>query len=80
MNEVVKAILSLSEEYKVEIIKRNDGLYTIEIFRWFEGDIDYSYEYWSPITQGFSLMDTEESAMKIGIEQLKVHSGEIFDL
>ncbi|MFB7159108.1 hypothetical protein [Lysinibacillus sp. NPDC056232] len=79
MNEVVKAILSPSKEYKVEIIKRNDGLYTIEIFRWFECDIDYSYEYWSPITQGFSLMDTEESAMEIGVEQLKVYSGEIFD-
>jgi len=37
MNKVVKVILSPSKKYKVEIIKRNDGFYTIEIFRWFEG-------------------------------------------
>jgi hypothetical protein len=40
---------------------------------------EYGYEYWSPIKQGISLIDTGENAIKIGIEQLKDYSGEIID-
>ncbi|NPC94744.1 hypothetical protein HOO54_21575 [Bacillus sp. WMMC1349] len=74
--EVIKEILSPSKEYKVEIIKRHDGLYTTEVFAWLKWDDEYSYEYWSPITQGLSLIHTEKRAIKIGIEQLKEYSGE----
>ena len=76
MIEVVKEMLSPSKKYKVEIIKRNDGLYTTQVSKWLEWDDEYAYEYWSPIKQGVSLIDTEESAIKIGIEQLKECSGE----
>lgn len=79
MKETVKEILSPSKQYKVEIIKRHDGLYTTEVFAWFEWDDEYAYEYWSPINQGLSLIDTEERAIKIGIEQLKEYSGELID-
>ncbi|ATH93882.1 hypothetical protein ACH95_08150 [Bacillus glycinifermentans] len=60
-------------------MKRCDRLYTTEVFEWFERDDEYAYEYWSPIKQGLSLIDTEERAIKIGIEQLKEHSGELID-
>ncbi|EME73868.1 hypothetical protein OZL92_06025 [Bacillus sonorensis] len=79
MDKIVKRILSPSKEYKVEIIKRHDGLYTTEVSRWIEWDDDYAYEYWSPTKQGLSLIDTEERAIKIGIEQLKEYSGELID-
>ncbi|MCY7814800.1 hypothetical protein [Bacillus haynesii] len=72
-------ILSPSKQYKVEIMKRHDGLYTTEVFAWFEWDDDYVYKYWSPINQGLSLIDSEKRAIKIGIEQLKEHSGELID-
>lgn len=32
---------------------------------------DCGYEFWSSINQGFSLIDNEEHARKIAIEQLK---------
>ncbi len=37
---------------------------------------EYGYEFWSPIKQGLSLIQTEENAIKIGIEQLKELSSE----
>lgn len=80
VSDIVKLFFSPSKNYKVEIIKRTDGLYTTEVSRWFEWDEEYAYEYWSPIKQGLSLIDTEESAIIIGIEQLKELSGEIIDL
>ncbi len=76
MREVVKMMLSPSKKYKVEIIKRADGFYTVEGFKWFESEHAYPYEYWSPIKQGLSLIDSEERAIRIGLEQLKVQSGE----
>ncbi|MCY8151208.1 hypothetical protein MOC29_13240 [Bacillus paralicheniformis] len=79
MDKFVKRIISPSKQYKVEIMKRSDGFYTTEVFTWIEWDDDYVYEYWSPINQGLSLIDTEERAIKIGIEQLKEHSGELID-
>ncbi len=34
MGQVVRELYSPSKEYKVEIIKRKDGLYTTEVYRW----------------------------------------------
>lgn len=73
MGQVVRELYSPSKQYKVEIIKRKDGLYTTEVYRWME---DCGYEFWSSINQGFSLIDSEEHAEKIAIEQLKIYSGE----
>lgn len=73
MGQVVREYFSLNKLYKVEIIKRKDGLYTTEVYRWME---DCGYEFWSSINQGFSLIDSEEHAEKIAIEQLKVYSEE----
>ncbi|OFD79321.1 hypothetical protein BWGOE8_24790 [Bacillus mycoides] len=42
MKEIIKEIVSTSKRYKVQVIKRNDGFYTTEVFAWFE---DYGYEY-----------------------------------
>ncbi len=73
MRQVVKEYFSPSQQYKVQIIKRKDDLYTTEVYRWME---DCGYEFWSSINQGFSLIDNEEHARKIAIEQLKGCSGE----
>ncbi|HHK5564186.1 TPA: hypothetical protein ACQUHM_002975 [Bacillus thuringiensis] len=73
MGQVVRELYSPSKQYKVEIIKRKDGLYTTEVYRWIE---DCGYEFWSSINHGFSLIDSEEHARKIAIEQLKGCSGE----
>ncbi|PRT15216.1 hypothetical protein C6353_21615 [Bacillus toyonensis] len=73
MKEIIKGIVSTSKRYKVQVIKRNDGFYTTEVFAWFE---DYGYEYWAPIKQGLSLIDTEKHAISIAMEHLKVYSGE----
>ncbi|PEA15285.1 hypothetical protein COK06_28720 [Bacillus cereus] len=73
MKEIIKEIVSTSKRYKVQVIKRNDSFYTTEVFAWFE---DYGYEYWSPIKQGLSLIDTEKHAISIAMEHLKVYSGE----
>lgn len=73
MGQVVRELYSPNKRYKVEIIKRKDGLYTTEVYRWME---DCGYEFWSSINQGFSLIDSEDHARKIAIEQLKGCSGE----
>ncbi|MBJ7945112.1 hypothetical protein [Bacillus cereus group sp. N24] len=72
MGQVVRELYSPSKQYKVEIIKRKDGLYTTEVYRWME---DCGYEFWSSINQGFSLIDSEEQAEKLAIEQLRVYNG-----
>lgn len=46
MEQLIKEIMSQSSQYKVQIIKRKDCLYTIEVFMWQE---EYEYEYWRPI-------------------------------
>lgn len=46
MKQLLKEILSPSNQYKVQIIDRKDGLYTPEVYMWKE---EYGYEYWSPI-------------------------------
>jgi hypothetical protein len=42
MGQVVRELYSPSKQYKVEIIKRKDGLYTTEVYRWME---DCGYEF-----------------------------------
>ncbi|HDR4575405.1 TPA: hypothetical protein QCQ73_001700 [Bacillus cereus] len=73
MGQVVRELYSPSKQYKVEIIKRKDGLYTTEVYRWME---DCGYEFWSSMSRGVSLIDNEEHAQGIAIEQLKSYSGE----
>ncbi|WP_144501206.1 hypothetical protein [Bacillus nitratireducens] len=75
MEQVVREYFSSSKQYKVQIIKRKDGLYTTEVYRWME---DCGYEFWSSINQGFSLIDSEDHARKIAIEQLRVYYKEAY--
>ncbi|WP_242283399.1 hypothetical protein PY144_04205 [Bacillus cereus] len=71
MERVIQEFFSSSKNYKVQIIKRKDGLYTTEAYRWME---DCGYEFWSYISQGLTLIDSEEHAQKIAMEQLKEYS------
>lgn len=41
---------------------------------------DCGYEFWSPIKIGLSLIETEEVAVTLAIEQLRQYSGEIITL
>lgn len=75
MEKVVREYFSPSKQYKAQIIKRKDGLYTTEVYRWME---DCGYEFWSSMSQGLSLIDCEEQAEVVAVEQLKVYSGERF--
>ncbi|MFJ6265730.1 hypothetical protein [Lysinibacillus xylanilyticus] len=77
MEQVLKEMLSPSNQYKVQIIKRKDGLFTTEVYMWQE---DCGYEYWSPIKKGLSLIETEESAVTLAIDHLREYSGEIITL
>ncbi|MCU5065485.1 hypothetical protein [Bacillus pacificus] len=74
MEQVVREYFSPSKQYKAQIIKK-DGLYTTEVYRWME---DCGYEFWSSMSQGLSLIDCEEQAEEVAVEQLKVYSGERF--
>ncbi|KOS27138.1 hypothetical protein ADK18_15900 [Bacillus anthracis] len=75
MEQVIQEFFSPSKKYKVQIIKRKDGLYTTEAYRWME---DCGYEFWSYIKQGLTLIDNEEHARKIAMEQLKECSKDEF--
>ncbi|MGG0255045.1 hypothetical protein ABEY61_07620 [Bacillus toyonensis] len=75
MERVIQEFFSPSKNYKVQIIKRKDGLYTTEAYRWME---DCGYDFWSYISQGSTLIDSEEHAQKIGMEQLKECSRDEF--
>ena len=68
MERVIQEFFSSSKNYKVQIIKRKDGLYTAEAYRLME---DCGYECWSYISQGWTLIDRKEHAQKIAMEQLK---------
>lgn len=68
MERVIQEFFSSSKNYKVQIIKRKDGLYTTDAYRWME---DCGYEFWSYISQGLTLIDSKEHAQKIAMEQLK---------
>ncbi|WP_207729705.1 hypothetical protein [Clostridium cibarium] len=71
--EVVEEIISKKKEYKVEIIKRTDGLFSIEILRWFEDEWD---ERWIPIKNDISIVDTKKHAIEIALEKLRNITGE----
>ncbi|EEM13382.1 hypothetical protein P4U78_29875 [Bacillus pseudomycoides] len=73
MEQIVTEYFSPSKQYKVQIIKRKDGLYTTEVYRWM---VDCGYEFWSFMSQGLSLIDSEEHARKVAFEQLKECSRE----
>ncbi|GMR68188.1 hypothetical protein OCF10_07150 [Bacillus cereus] len=75
MEQVIQEFFSPSKNYKVQIIKRKDGLYTTEAYRWME---DCGSEFWSYISQGLTLIDSEEHARKIAMEQLKECSRDEF--
>ncbi len=44
MEQIVRELYSSSKLYKVQIIKRKDGLCTMEVYKWME---DCGYEIWS---------------------------------
>ncbi|MEM5633796.1 hypothetical protein AAHB55_12230 [Bacillus cereus] len=73
MEQIVKEYFSPSKQYKAQIIKRKDGLYTTEVYRWME---DCGYEFWSAMSRGVTLIDNEKHAHGIAIEQLRAYSGE----
>jgi hypothetical protein len=76
MERVIQEFFSPNKNYKVQIIERKDnGLYTTEAYRWME---DCGYEFWSYISQGLTLIDSEEHARKIAMEQLKECSRDEF--
>ncbi|MGE7909692.1 hypothetical protein [Lysinibacillus xylanilyticus] len=77
MEQVLKEMLSPSNQYKVQIIKRKDGLFTTEVYICQE---DCGYEYWSPIKKGLSLIEKEEGAVTLAIDHLREYSGEIITL
>jgi hypothetical protein len=70
---VVKELISQNKQYKAEIVKRPDGLFSFEIFRWYE---DEWGDGWSPITKGLSLIDTIEQAIETALEALCNLTGE----
>ncbi len=76
MEQVIKEMLSPSNQFKVQIIKRKEGLFTIGVYMWQE---DCGYEYWSPIKKGVSLIETEEGAETLAIEHLREYSSEIIN-
>ncbi|HFK1711816.1 TPA: hypothetical protein ACGXNW_005653 [Bacillus mycoides] len=71
MEQVIREYFSPSKLYKVQIIKRKDGLYTTEVYRWME---DCGYEFWSSMSRGVTLIDNEKHAQGIAIEQLRAYS------
>ncbi len=75
MEQVIQEFFSQNKNYKVQIIERKDGLYTTEAYRWME---DCGYEFWSYISQGLTLIDSEEHARKIAMEQPKECSRDEF--
>ncbi|WEG12245.1 hypothetical protein PU629_19325 [Pullulanibacillus sp. KACC 23026] len=77
MEQVIKELLSPSKRYKVEIIQRENGFFSTEVYKWKEVD---GFEYWSPIKKGLSLIDTKENADKVAIQQLKAYSSEVIDI
>ncbi len=73
MERIVEELFAPSKQYKAQIIRREDGLYLLKVYRWQE---DCGYEFWSDITQGVSFIDTEVRAREIAREQLNICSNE----
>jgi hypothetical protein len=63
--EIINELFSQDQKYKVEVVKRKDGLYHIDVYKW-----DEEWETWLEVTSGLSLTDTEENALKIATEKL----------
>lgn len=68
---IVREAFSPSKNYKVEITKRNDGKFEINVYFW-----DDEWETWISKTSMLSLTDSEERALLIAIEELRNISGE----
>lgn len=71
--EVVKEIISQNKQYKAEIIRRIDGVFSIEIFIWHE---DEWFDCWEPIRDNVSIIDTSKHAIEIALEKLRNLTGE----
>lgn len=69
--KIISEIFSQNRKYKAEVVKREDGLYHVDIYEW-----DEEWETWLQVTKGFSLTDTEENASKIAIKKLRTYTGE----
>ncbi|TFB13303.1 hypothetical protein E3U55_16360 [Filobacillus milosensis] len=76
MEQFINEFISPSKQYKAQVIKRTDGLYTTEVFMWQE---DSGYKFWSQIKEGMSLVDTEERAIESALDKLRQCSGEIIN-
>lgn len=76
MEQLLREISSPSNQYKVQILKRKDCLFTTEVYMWQE---DCGYEYWSSMKKELFLIETEESAVILAIEHLREYSGEIIN-
>lgn len=46
-------------------------VYQAEIYKW-----DDEWEFWQHISRGLSLIDSEESTVKVAVEKLRNYSGE----
>ena len=81
MKHVIKVILTPSKRYKAEIVQRNDSLFEYFIYEWTREVVpEYGYVsewHWSPITTNISLSDSEDRAVQIAIEELRLYSGEM---
>ncbi|WP_243522337.1 hypothetical protein [Bacillus pseudomycoides] len=73
MKLVILEIYTKTKEYKAQIIKRNDKLYTIEVFRWTEEE---GYEFWNPLTRNLSLIDSKEHAIELAYEHIRQYTSE----
>jgi hypothetical protein len=78
MCDIVSEIVSSDALYKVTILRRKDGLYEVEAFRWTREIIPHHSEvsaYWEPVSRP-SLTDTLPNAEKLADVELAAWSGE----
>lgn len=83
MHEVVRELYTQDRKYKVEIAKRREGLFEYFLFEWTREEVpEYGYTsewYWSPITKTLSISDSEDSAIKLAAEELRLYSGAVLE-
>ncbi|MGA9225895.1 MAG: hypothetical protein WB217_06075 [Mesobacillus sp.] len=81
MQGVTKEIFTPSKNYKAKIIKRSDGFFEYHICEWTREVVPgygiVSEWYWSMLNKTLSLCDTEDRAIQIAIEELRLYSGEM---
>lgn len=73
MRQVVESIESPSGAWKVEIVRRGDGLLQVHLLRWTEEDVpDHGTiaGFWADQRTAASIVDTLETARAIGRELL----------